>query len=109
MAEGLLVGVAFEAAQAVEVDLAVGAGAFGDDGEGVAQLGFAVEGAGVVGEGVHEFFGDVDDVLAAATLDVAEEGEYAVALGEPAVLGDDLGGRFGRELAVLGPAGAGSG
>ena len=36
LVEGLFVGVAFEASQAVEVDLAVGAGALGDDGEGVA-------------------------------------------------------------------------
>ena len=47
LAEGLVVGVAFEAAEAVEVELAVGAGAFGDDGEGAASLGFAVESAGL--------------------------------------------------------------
>ena len=47
LAEGLVVRVAFEAAEAVEVDLAVGAGAFGDDGEGAASLGFAVESAGL--------------------------------------------------------------
>ena len=47
LAEGLIVGVAFEAAEAVKVDLAVGTGALADDGEGVAQLGFAVEGAGL--------------------------------------------------------------
>ena len=67
----------------------------------MAQFGFAVEGAGVIGEGVHEFFGDVDDVLAAAALLVAKEGQDAVALGQPAVLGDDLGWGFGREIAVL--------
>ena len=89
-------GVAFEAAEAVEVDLAVGAGALADDGEGVAQLGFAVESAGVGGEGVHKFFGEVDDVLAPAALVVAEEGEDAVALGEPAVLGNDFGRGLGR-------------
>ena len=82
------------------VDLPVGAGAVADDGEHVAQLGLAAEGAGVVGQLLDERGGVVFDVHAAGAPLVAEEREHPVALREPPVLGDDLGGRLGGQPAV---------
>ena len=80
------------------VELPVGAAAVVDDGERVPRLVLAAEVAGVVRQLPDEPGGVVLDVHpAAGAPDVAEEGEHAVALGEPAVLGDDLGGRIRRQ------------
>ena len=82
------------------VELPVGAAAVADDGVRAPHLVLAAEVAGVVRQLLDEAGRVVGDVHpAAGAPDVAEEGQHAVALGEPAVLGDDLGGRIGRQQA----------
>ena len=65
----------------------------------MAQLVLALQGAGFVGELVHQLRREILDIHPTAALRVAEEGEHAVALGQPPVLGDDFRRRFGRQPA----------
>ena len=65
----------------------------------VPQFLLAAQGAGVVGQLLDQLGGGILDVLAAAFAGVAEKGEDAIALGQPAVLVDDFGRRLGRQRA----------
>ena len=71
----------------------------------MAHLGLAAERACIVRELLHQLRREVVDVHPpAARAPVAEEGEHTVALGDPAILGDELGERLGRQRAVAVPA-----
>jgi len=92
--QGVLNAVALQKANAIEVDLSVGARALASDRKRTPHFILATECTSVGDYLLHEPVCKIVDILPSAPLRT-KEGQHPVTLSKPAVLGNDLGWRLG--------------